>query len=91
MNRCEQELCTRWGGDGLVCNCALLGLEPDVVGERLNPCPDCGEHINDDILRRTPECPHGWEPVTGPADLAELHAEAWRPEETNRTALGADQ
>lgn len=32
-DRCEQELCRNWGGDGLVCVCSLLDLEPDVVSE----------------------------------------------------------
>lgn len=26
--RCEGELCENWGGDSLVCPCALFGLEP---------------------------------------------------------------
>ena len=46
------------------------------VGEPLNPCPSCGEHINADILRTSPDCPHGWEPAT-PADLAEAYLEVW--------------
>ncbi len=26
--RCEQELCPNWTGDGQVCVCALLDIEP---------------------------------------------------------------
>jgi hypothetical protein len=46
-------------------------------GEPLNPCPTCGEHVNAHIAATSPDCPHGWGPPDGPADLVELHAEAW--------------
>jgi len=79
MSGCEMELCTHWTGEG--CACAVFGLEPDVVGERVNPCPDCGEHVNAKILSTSPACPHGWGPVTGPADLADLYTGAWTTDE----------
>jgi hypothetical protein len=54
----------------------MTGEKAVSVGEPLNPCPKCGEHINDDILRTSPECPHGWGPAE-PGDLAEIFLEAW--------------
>jgi hypothetical protein len=51
--------------------------------EPLNPCPSCGEHINDDIIRSSPECPHGWGPVEA-GDLADPHLQAWSTSEGGR-------
>ena len=28
MSRCAQELCPNWGGDGRVCPCVALDIEP---------------------------------------------------------------
>lgn len=30
--RCKQELCPNWSGDGRVCPCALFDLDPDDGG-----------------------------------------------------------
>lgn len=38
MNRCEQELCPNWSGDGRACPCALLDLpRPDPNDESTPP------------------------------------------------------
>ena len=50
---------------------------PTGNGERVNPCPSCGEHVSPHILATSPGCPHGWGPVTSPADLADVYVEAW--------------
>ncbi len=35
MAACDQELCPNWTGDGRVCGCALLGLEPGDAAKAL--------------------------------------------------------
>lgn len=37
-DRCAQEMCGNWSGDGRVCPCALLGIEGDD-----RPLEDCRE------------------------------------------------
>lgn len=32
---CDQELCPNWGGDGRVCPCVQLGLEPGEAAREL--------------------------------------------------------
>lgn len=32
-DRCKQELCPNWTGDGRVCMCALLDIEPPELEE----------------------------------------------------------
>lgn len=38
MARCRQELCQNWSGDGNVCPCAMLDLDPPSD----DVCEDCG-------------------------------------------------
>lgn len=42
MTACDEELCPNWGGDGRVCNCVLLDLEPGEAARAL-----AGEVDND--------------------------------------------
>ena len=39
MTACAQEMCPHWTGDGRVCVCVLLDIEP--------PCPECGAPLVD--------------------------------------------
>lgn len=38
--RCKQELCPNWSGDGNVCPCALFDLDPSCVQRRRLVCDD---------------------------------------------------
>lgn len=46
MAACDQELCPNWTGNGRVCGCALLGLEPGDAAREL-ACQH-GEVVGDD-------------------------------------------
>jgi hypothetical protein len=38
--RCAQEMCPNWTGDGRVCACVMLGLEPPTDAGCTDDCPD---------------------------------------------------
>lgn len=58
--RCEQELCENWGGDGLVCPCALFGLDPSgpelLLAEIFDPAYPTGQA---EAARANPDS-HEW-------------------------------
>jgi hypothetical protein len=45
MARCDQELCPNWGGDGRVCECVQLDLEPGEAARALRV--ELGDEVPD--------------------------------------------
>jgi hypothetical protein len=45
MARCDQELCPNWGGDGRVCECVQLDIEP--VRPRGHSADSSGDEVPD--------------------------------------------
>lgn len=58
--RCEQELCENWSGDGRVCPCALFGLQPAgpelLLAEIFDQAYPTGQA---EAARANPDC-HEW-------------------------------
>jgi hypothetical protein len=50
MTACPQEMCPNWSGDGAVCPCAALGIDP--------PCPLCGAELGSTDY--CPSCEQFW-------------------------------
>lgn len=53
MTACNQEMCPNWGGDGRVCACALLEIEPRILP------PYLGGDEDDDPHDGCTNCPYG--------------------------------